>query len=166
MNDGKVIDDTLLLDYFIEHLNRIYCAKLHVANKLPGVASSADFVDLKHAILETCDDVEQQISRMDKIYTLLNAKYSTSSCIGITALFEETFNAMGSNGDNKILRDLNILFYIQHMESIEISSFKIMQIAAQKLNNPEIVQLLKENFNDAKDDYALLLLINSNLLEN
>jgi ferritin-like metal-binding protein YciE len=52
-----------------------------------------------------------------------------------------------------------ILFYLQNVESIEIASFQVLQMMAVKMKNAEILQLLKENLDEAKDDRMLLLLI-------
>lgn len=164
MNTQENLTDTELRHYFVDLLDRIYCAKRHVLQNLPKVADYAGFEDLRYAILEACDDVEKQIKRMDEIYHLLEANYSYIKCSGINGLFEEAFQAINVEDSDSVMRDLKILFYMQNMESIEMASFKIMRIAAEKLQNPEISQLLRENFDEAKDDHALLLMINKKYL--
>ena len=147
--------------FFLEHLNHIYWAKAHLVERLPEIEEIAFFKDLKQAIIETKEDVERQMVRIDEIFTLLDSKSSAENCDGIIAMVEGAFSSIQLRADNSILRDLSILFYMQNIESIEISSFQILQIAAVKMKNIQITQLLKENYDEAKRDRTLLLLIAS-----
>lgn len=145
--------------FFIDHLDRIYCAKSHMVESFPGIAGQAHFSDLYYAIMETVDDVRKQIRRMDNIYQLLGTKCSTTSCTGLIGMLEETLSVINDLSDDVQLRDMAILFYLQNIESIEMASFQVLQIVAKNFNNPEISQLLTENFDEAKDDRGLLLMI-------
>ena len=161
-----MISPERLLIYIVDHLNLIYCAKLHIVEKLPLIAAYANFADLKHALLETHSDIEKQIIRMDEIYVLLDSTYSPQNCGMALGLIEDSFKAIDKQSDDTVLCDLSILFYMQNMESIEISSFKMLQMAAVVLKNKQISQLLQENFDEAKGDRKLMLLINAKYLVN
>jgi len=147
--------------FFIKHLDRIYNAKLHLVSKLPSLANEVEFADLKNAINETVEDVEKQIARMEVIYSLLDAEVSRGSIHGLTGLIQDAFEAIDEQMGEPELRDLSIIFYLQNIESIEMASFQILQMAAVKLKNKHINQLLKENYDEAKADRTLLLLISS-----
>jgi ferritin-like metal-binding protein YciE len=147
--------------FFLKHLDRIYAAKLHLVSKLPGLAQEVQFPDLKSAILKTVSDVENQITRMQIIYTLLDATCCKGSINGLTGLIEDAFEAINEQSGESELRDLSIIFYLQNIESVEMASFQILQMAAVKLKNNQINQLLKENYDEAKADRTLLLLISS-----
>lgn len=147
--------------FFIKHLDRIYSAKLHLVSKLPGLEQEVEFADLKNAIIETVADVEKQITRMELIYSLLDAEVSKGSIHGLTGLIQDAFEAINEQRGEAELRDLSIIFYLQNIESVEMASFQILQMAAVKLKNKHISQLLKENYEEAKADRMLLLLISS-----
>ena len=147
--------------FFLKHLDRIYAAKLHLIAKLPGLADEVQYPDLKQAIHRTVSDVENQITRMQIIYSLLDAVYCKGSINGLTGLIEDAFEAINEQNGESELRDLSIIFYLQNIESVEMASFQILQMAAVKLNNKHINQLLKENYDEAKADRTLLLLISS-----
>lgn len=150
-----------LKSFFITHLNRIYCAKTHLVKRLPEIESLAHFDDLKEAVAETTDEVEKQIARMREIYDLLNAEVAIESHNGLTGLVEDAFTAIRQHGADPELRDMSILFYMQNIESVEMTSFQVLQIAAVKLKDPRISELLKENFDAAKEDRALLLMVSA-----
>ncbi|SOD13794.1 DUF892 family protein [Pedobacter xixiisoli] len=154
-------DGDKLKAFFIEHLDKIYCAKVHLITRLPKLLEQAHFADLKSAILETIIHVENEISRMEMIYTVLDSNYSDCNAKGLTGLVEDAFEAMQKQGKDRELRDLSILFYLQNIESVEMASFQILQMAAVKLKNNQIVTLLKENYEEAKANRTLFLLIAS-----
>ena len=166
MEITKIINPEKLLRYFVDHLNLIYSAKLHIAEKLPIIAGYAAFADLKNALFETHSDIEKQILRMDEIYLLLDTTYSAQNFATTLGLIEDSFKAIAGKSDDTVLRDLSILFYMQNMESIEVSSFKILHMAASVMKNKQISQLLQENFDEAKEDRKLMLLINAKYLVN
>ncbi|SKB39950.1 DUF892 family protein [Daejeonella lutea] len=147
--------------FFVRHLDRIYGAKQHLVARLPSLQEEAEFSDLKQAISETVADVEKQIARMEVIYTLLDAEVSKGSIHGLTGLVDDAFEAINEQNGEPELRDLSIIFYLQNIESLEMASFQILQMAAIKLKNKQVSQLLKENYDEAKADRTLLLLISS-----
>ena len=148
-----------LLSFFTGYLDRIYCAKSHLVERLPELADQAHFKDLRHAVTETLEDVENQIVRMDEIYRLINARPSIARCNGLVSMVEDAYSDIHEHGANAELRDLSILFYMQGIESVEAACFQVLQLAAVKLKNERIKQLLRENFDEAKADRALFLLI-------
>jgi ferritin-like metal-binding protein YciE len=145
--------------FFIEHLNRIYCAKSHLAERLPEIYEEAGFADLKQAIKETINVIENQISRMDQIFELLNLHYSFENCQTLITFLENTFSALQQQFADPDLRDLLIASYLYQQESAEMASFQILQIAAANIPDQQLRQLLKDNFDEAKADRALLLLL-------
>lgn len=145
--------------FFLDHLNRIYCAKSHLAERLPEIYDEAGFADVKQAIKETINAVEHQIARIDQIYELLDLHYSFEDCQTLITFLESTFTTLQQKFSDPNLRDLLIASYLYQQESIEMASFQILQIAAAGISSQQIKQLLKENFEEAKADRALLLLL-------
>ena len=126
---------------------------------MPEIAEHADFADLKQAIAEIIDDTGKQITRMEEIYVLLDAAYSFERCKNIIDIIEEAFADIYNHSSDPIVRDMSILFYLQNLESIKIASFQVLRMMAVKLKNKQVLQLIRENFDEAKDGRVLLLLI-------
>ena len=101
---------------------------------------------------------------MKQIFILLDTWYNHESCIGLIGLLDEAFQSIGPQAGKPALRDLSILFYMLNIESIEQASFKTMLMVANKLENPEIVQLLRECYDEAKEDRVLFKQIAENYL--
>ncbi|HEY9001561.1 MAG TPA: DUF892 family protein [Mucilaginibacter sp.] len=151
------LNQSQLISYFVDHLNRIYCAKEHIVARFPVFAKHASFKDIRYAIEETVEDIEKQIERMRHIYKLLSVQPETGPCLGLTALLDEAAAAIKQETDDIMLRDMAILFYLQNIESTEVGSFQVLKMVARKIGNEEINQLLLENFDESRDDRNLLL---------
>ena len=144
-----------LTSFFITHLNRIYCAKSQLVDKLPQLGRHAHFLDLKQAIDETVDVVEDQLKRMREMFILLDTFYTYESCTGLMGLLDEAFQSIGPQAAKPLIRDFSILFYMQNIESVETVSFKIMLLTADKMNNPQVAQLVRECYDEANEDRIL-----------
>jgi len=156
MNDSA---KNTLLKFFSGHLDRIYCGKEHLLDSLPALASQAHFSDLKLAILELRDDVRKQIDRMNEIYEMLQLERNEAGCVGMISLLQEMFEGIDSHRGEKPFCDLSLIFYLQNIESIETISFQMLRLTASKLGHEGVNQLLRESFDEAKEDRGLLLQI-------
>ena len=153
--ENEFCQDELKL-FFISHLNRIYCAKNQLLDKLPELAKRANFLDLQQSIAETIEIVQGQVARMREIYIALDDFYKPEGCGGLAGILDEAFQSIGIGTGTPAVRDLSLLFYMQNIESIEMASFKVMEMVAAKMNRPQIVQALQECYDEAKDDKILL----------
>ncbi|MCC8424726.1 DUF892 family protein [Mucilaginibacter sp. UR6-11] len=163
-NPTKDLTQAELRVFFISHLNRIYCAKKQLIEKLPQLGRRSYFLDLQQAINETIDVVSLQIGRMKEIYIALDAFYQPESCVGVVGILDEAFQCIGMSDESPALRDLSILFYMQNIESIEMASFKTMMRVADRLEQPGITQLLTECYDEAREDKVLFREITENYL--
>jgi ferritin-like metal-binding protein YciE len=155
----SVLSADKLQTFFITHLNRVYCAKSHLQERLPELIGHVHFSDLAHAISETLTDVENQLVRMEQIFSILDTQPQLEDCLGMTCLIENAFSAIHQDPDDPEMRDLSILFYLQNIESIEMASFNMLNAAAPGVAQKEIRLLLQQNFDEASEDLALLRLI-------
>ena len=148
-----------LKTFFIIHLDKVYTAKSHLIAMLPQIANHVHFTDLKVAIKETITDVKKQITRMNMVYDLLGTSSKNGTHSGLTGLVDDSFKDIQLHSNHPELRDLSILFYLQNIESMEMASFQMLQISSVKLKDKKVQQLIKENYDEAKGDRTLMLLI-------
>ncbi len=155
------VDRSDLEEFFVHHLNKIYAAKMLLVSELPEIMDQAHFSDLREAMLDTVESVKNQIERMDEIYQILPAEYSNADSGGLKGLVEDSFKDINQHSGNPELRDMSILFYLHNIECIEMASFQILEMASVKLKNNRVKELIKENYEEAKADRTLLLLISA-----
>ncbi|WP_262714276.1 MULTISPECIES: ferritin-like domain-containing protein [Mucilaginibacter] len=90
---------------------------------------------------------------------MLEADREEGNFSGLSGLIDDAFEDIKLHSKDAELRDLSIAFYLQNIESMEMASFQVLEMAAVKLKNKQIKQLIKENYDEAKAHRTLLLLI-------
>ncbi|GAB2973351.1 hypothetical protein GCM10027049_04250 [Mucilaginibacter puniceus] len=128
-----VIDDKHLKSMFLEHLNGIYYGKKHLLEFFAEAMSIASLKHLKLAINECIDDTVKQIDSMDEIYTSIKQKPSKTSILGVKGMTLEAYMTVIKTGKTPIERDVFILFYLQIIEGIEITYFKVLKNLAKTI---------------------------------
>lgn len=164
MTENIDLNKSDLIEFFIHHLNRIYSAKTHLLKRLPEILFQVQFSDLEAAIHETIELVQNQRKRMELIYEMLDTDISEGSINGLAGLINDSFDDINSHKNNPELRDMSIMFYMTNIEAMEMASFQVLQLLSVKLDNNKIKTLIKENFDEAQSDKALLLLITTKYL--
>ena len=144
---------------FIHQLNRVNCTKGYLIRNLPILKDIASFNTMKLAIQEDLEDVKKQQLRIDEMYRLLDSKASDEGCEVIKSVIEEAFNL--GNGANKstIINDMDIILYMQLIENIELTSFRMLRMIAGFLGNEKVEHMVTECFDENKDNDLLFMLI-------
>ena len=127
------LDDKLLKKTFLEHLNYIYFGKNHLIDFFKEVQGIATLKVLQMAIQEGIDDTQSQINQMDEIYSAIAESPSKINTLGIKAITLEAYLAAIRAGKTALERDVFILFYLQQIEGIEITYFKVLRNLAKAI---------------------------------
>lgn len=133
------IDDSLLKKIFLEHLNYIYYGKRHLIDFFVEVKEIATLNVLKQAIQEGIDDAGRQIMHIDDIYEAIKEEPSKTNTLGIRAITLEAYLAAIKAGKTPLERDVFILFYLQQIEGIEITYFKVLKNLAQAIGYDNVL---------------------------
>jgi ferritin-like metal-binding protein YciE len=133
--------------FFTEHLNRIYCTRAHLAERLLEVVDADNFKNLHQPIKDTIAETEEQIARMDGIYAQLKKRYSFDNCTSMIAMLEDDFTTIQQQSDDETLRDMSMLLYLQNIETVEKNSIQVLQIAAVSENDHQMNRFLQEHLN-------------------
>ena len=128
-----VIADAHLKRIFLEHLNNIYFGKKHLLDFLKEVVEIASLNQLKLALRECQDDTVTQTQQLDAIYNTINEQPSKISILGMKGMTLEAYLSVIKSGKTPLERDVFILFYLQIIEGIEITYFKVLKNLAKSL---------------------------------
>ena len=145
-----VIADEHLKSMFLEHLNGIYYGKKHLLDFFAEVMDMASLKHLKLAINECINDTVKQIESMDDIYESIGKKPSKTSILGVKGMTLEAYMAVIKTGKTPVERDVFILFYLQIIEGIEITYFKVLKNLAKAIGHNH--SFLEEPFDLAVDN--------------
>jgi ferritin-like metal-binding protein YciE len=149
---------------FVHHLNRVNCTKGYLIKNLPNLAEIASFKNMKLAILEDLDDVKKQQLRIEEMYDLLGSKASDEGCEVIKSVIDAAFNLGNKAGKSTIVNDMDVILYMQLIENIELTSFRMLKLIGQFMNNDKISQMLTECFDENIDNDKLFTLISEEYL--
>lgn len=149
----------VLKEHFVHHLNRIYHGKRYLQKHLPGLLKLSSFKKLQQGIEEVWDDVNKQVDRIQEIYRLIDAHPEEENCVPIITVFKDAFEPQDYHTDNCLLHDVDIILYLQLLEHINITSYRMLKILAQSLDYKQVEQLLIESFDESSDDDKLFVMI-------
>jgi ferritin-like metal-binding protein YciE len=152
-------DPEVLKLHFIHHLNRVYFGKKYVKEHLPNLIKLTTFKKLKQGIEETWSDIKNQVERLESIYQLLHLEPARENCVPIIAVFKDAFEPQDYGTDNYLLTEIDIILYLQLLEHINLTSFRMLKVLAATLNYKEAEQMLLESFDEASDNDKLFLMI-------
>src|ERR1700749_4690732 len=153
-----------LKQLFIHQLNRVNCTKGYLIRNLPLLIEIASFRTMKLAIQESLDDVKKQQQRIDEMYELLGSKASDEGCEVVKTVIEEAFNLGNKAGKSTIVNDMDIILYMQLIENIELTSFRMLKQIARFMGNDQVTQMVTECFDENVDNDRLFTLITEEYL--
>ncbi|SDD72859.1 Ferritin-like metal-binding protein YciE [Mucilaginibacter pineti] len=159
----KHLDPQLLKQVFIHNLNRIYFGKCYLNNNLAHIMDLASFKALKLAIGEFWDDVKKQITRMEEIYANIGEIPSDKNCNPIKSIVKDEF-CLDEDQSLSILRDMDIIMYLQLLEHVNITSCRMLIMVAKLLEHETAQQLLTECFDESMDNDQLFMIISKEYL--
>ena len=157
-NTPTIRDNSYLKSIFLHHLNRIYNGKCFLRKSLDHLISLASFKGLQLAMEEFGGDVKSQIERMKEIYGLINEVPTDLDCNPITSIIKDEF-CLDENQTMPVLNDLDLILYVQLLEHVNITSYRMLIMIAKMLKYDEVKQLLVENFDESAENDKLFLLI-------
>src|SRR5437016_5158065 len=81
--------DTALTDFFYESLKDIYWAEKHLVKALPKMAKAATSAELKQAFETHRGQTEEHVSRLEKVFEMLEKRAVAKKCEAMQGLIEE-----------------------------------------------------------------------------
>ncbi len=154
----SILNSDVQFKVFVHNLNRLYFAKNYLNNKMPGLIEKASFNTLRLGMHEFWADVKKQIARMEMIYKIINELPSDKNCNPLKAIVKDEF-CLEDKHDLAILRDMDLILYMQMLERINISTYGLLKTVAHQLNYDHVEQLLTECFDECVDNDELFILI-------
>jgi ferritin-like metal-binding protein YciE len=138
-----------LTEHLIEEIKDIYHAEKQLVRALPKMAKAADSAKLKEAITEHLAETQQQVGRLEKVFSLLRKPPKTKPCKGMQGLIEEGSEAI-EDEEKGALRDLAIIGAAQRVEHYEISAYGTARAIAEQIGNAQVARLLQETESEEK----------------
>jgi len=149
---------------FTHNLNRLYFGKRYLDEHLEELIKLASFNDLQLALQEFWDDVKNQITRMEDIFTIVKENPSDKDCNPIKAIVKQNF-CLEEKDLLSIITDMDVILYVQLLEHVNITAYRMMKMIASQLKWTEVTQLLTECFDESMEDDHLFVQISKRYME-
>jgi len=139
-----------LQQLFVKELRDLYDAENQITEALPKMITAAQHTELKNALQEHLQVTKQQITRLEKIFQMLNQKPSGESCKGMKGVIKEGDDIISTGGDASTL-DAGIIAAAQRVEHYEMAGYGTVRTYAQLLGQTEMARLLQQTLNEEEE---------------
>ena len=144
-----------LNDLFEETLKDIFYAENKILKALPKMAKAAQSNELKAAFEKHMTETEGQVSRLEKVFEMIEVAPRGKRCEAIEGMIEEGSEIMKEFKGAPSL-DAGLLAAAQSVEHYEIARYGTLKRWAERLGRDEAVGLLEETLEEEKNtDEAL-----------
>ena len=138
--------DTLL----VEQLRDIYDAEKRLTKAIPKLVKAATNEDLSSALQNHLRETENQVTRLERAFGLLDEPVRAKACAGIKGIIEEADEHVGEDYEFDSLRDAAIIGAAQRAEHYEIAAYGTAIAHAKLLGRDDVVDLLEESLAEEK----------------
>ncbi|CAG0927941.1 Protein YciF [Thermoflexales bacterium] len=136
-----------LKELYVEHLRDLYSAENQITKALPRMAKKANSEELKRAFKEHLEQTENQIARLEQIFTTIEKSPRGKKCVGMEGLIEEGKEVLSEKMEAEV-RDAALIAAAQKVEHYEIAAYGTVRAYAELLGEEEAVQLLTETLEE------------------
>ena len=148
-------------ELFHDTLKDIYYAEKKILAALPKMAKATQSDDLAAAFEKHEGETEEQVSRLEQVFELIDKKPQGKKCAAIEGILEEGQEIMKEYKGSPAL-DAGLLAAAQAVEHYEISRYGTLIAWAEELGLEDAVSLLEETLEEEKaTDEALTELAKS-----
>jgi len=146
---------------FHDTLKDIYYAEKKILTALPKMARAAQSDDLRAAFEKHEGETEGQVSRLEKVFDMIDKKPQGKKCPAIEGIIEEGQEIIKDYKGSPAL-NAGLLSAAQSVEHYEIARYGTLCAWATELGLDEAAQLLKETLDEeSATDKALTKLAES-----
>jgi ferritin-like metal-binding protein YciE len=138
-----------LNDLFLDGLKDIYFAEKKILTALPKMAKAAQSEKLSAAFEKHLGQTEDQVSRLERVFKMMDQKAQGKTCPAIIGLIDEGQEIMDEyKGTNAL--DAGLLSAAQAVEHYEIARYGTLRTWAQELGMKDAASLLETTLEEEK----------------
>lgn len=153
--DKDLVTSPQLNKLFEDGLKDIFGAEKSLIKALGKMKKNAGSKELVAAIDTHISQTEEQVSRLEEVFSILGKEPRAKKCEAMEGLIKEGETIMEAAEEGP-MRDACIIAAAQKVEHYEISSYSTLSTYAETLGLDEAVVLLDETLEEEKDTDTLL----------
>jgi ferritin-like metal-binding protein YciE len=138
-----------LMDALVDEVRDLYHAEKQLLKALPKMAKAASSDELRDALQTHLGETENQVSRLEQVFELLEEKPRTKTCAGMAGIIEEGSDALKEDAEPAVL-DAMIIASAQRAEHYEMAAYGTAAAWAEGLGLSEVAELLRDTLEEEK----------------
>ena len=131
-----------LHDLFVMGLKETYGAELQIMDIMPQVIDAVSSSDLKQAFQNHVQATQEQISRLEDVFEMLDIDPEPMTCNAVAGLIEDGKRIIQASGD-PMVKDAGLIAAEQKMEHFEIASYGTLRTWAQEMGHNDVADILQ-----------------------
>jgi ferritin-like metal-binding protein YciE len=147
--NSEGIESSQLMKLFEEQLKDIYWAEKALTKALPKMVKNASSTELIEALENHLQETEEQVSRLEQVFELIEKKATAKKCEGMEGLIKEGQSIM-EECESGAMCDAGIIGAGQKIEHYEISTYGTLHAFATTFGLTEVADLLEQTLNEEK----------------
>lgn len=133
---------------FIDKLEDMYDSEQQIVESLPKLIKLASCKELKEALSTHLEETENQITRIEKIFSILDLPANKKPCEAMEGILKEGEELVQGGSKGAIL-DAAIISAAQKVEHYEMASYGTLRSFAKYLElDGDIVDLIQESLDE------------------
>lgn len=136
-------------DLLLDELRDIYHAEKQLVKALPKMAKGATSEELREALESHLDETENQVTRLERVFELLDEKPRGKHCAGMAGIVEEGAEKLQEDMEDMVL-DACLIASAQKVEHYEMGAYGTVIAWAEALGLNEVRDVLNETLEEEK----------------
>ena len=138
-----------LREALVEEIRDLYNAEKQLIKALPKLAKGAENEELRDAFESHLEETEGQVTRLERVFELLDEKPRGKHCAGIAGIIEEGSEHLQEDLEGSVM-DAVLIASGQRAEHYEIAAYGTAIAWAEALGLKEVVTVLNETLEEEK----------------
>src|SRR5579885_2649635 len=142
-------------ELFLNELKDLYNTEKQFTTVLLKMSMAANNADLKKAFMQTVEETQKQIARLDQVFKQLKESSSGSHSDAMDGLFKEAQTLIKSDYA-PLVRDAALINCAQRIHHYQIALYGILKTFSKHLKLDKIQKLFEESLQEEKETNHIL----------
>lgn len=154
--DKDEMQSSPLHKFFVSALKDVYYAENAIIEALGKMQEAATTEELKEAFEDHQLLTQKHVSRLEKVFKLINETPEKKECKAIKGIIEEGEEIIKSTEEGSMTRDAALIIAAQKVEHYEIATYGGLAQLAITMGHDKAADLLEKTLQEEEDtDYEL-----------
>ena len=138
-----------LRDALVDEIKDIYNAEKQIVKALPKMVKGATSEELRDAFESHLEETQNQVTRLERVFELLDEKPRGKHCAGMAGILEEGSETLEEDAEDSVM-DAMLIAGAQRVEHYEITAYGTAIAWAEALGLTDVAGVLGESLAEEK----------------